>query len=302
MRPSIARKLKPVTLVHLLVLCAGFSITSHAAIDPYVVVGKGISNRQTSASNIQVDPTPQSPTYGGAYSFSVNVYDTNLIPAPVVSGPMSVPEPYFNGGALIYNNTDSYWRLGYPNAMDWGSPTLGDLNAHFGSGVYTVNVNGILFPLNLTGDAYSNTPMVILSGGAWSGGKYVIDVNNALTITTNAFSAYGTHSDDLIDFAVEGVINVRQFHSTTPGANFLSITLPALTLTSGQDYNGYAGFIALVDSNSIGAPAGKLNAAFYSTDTNFTISAVPEPVAMWQMASGLVLIGLGSIARKRKSA
>lgn len=302
MRSSIARKLKPVTLVPLIVLCAGLSITSHAAIDPYVVVGKGISNIQTSTSSVQVDPAPQSPTYGGAYGFSVNVHDTNSIPAPVVSGPMLVSEPFFNGGALIYNNTESFWRLGYPNANDWGSPTLGDLNAHFGSGVYTVSVNGTPISLNLTGDAYPNTPMVTLSGGTWSGGKYVIDVTNALTITTNAFSAYGAHSDDLIDLSVEGVIDVSQFHSTTPGANFLSITLPAFTFTSGQDYNSYTGFVAIVDSNSIGAPAGKFNAAFYAVSTSFTISAVPEPVAMWQMASGLVLIGLGSIARKRKSA
>jgi hypothetical protein len=295
-------KLKQVALVPLIVLCAGLSTASHAAIDPYVIVAKDIENIQTSASNVQVNPAPQSPTYGGPYGFGVNVFDANSITAPVVSGPISVGEPFFNSGSLLFSNPDGYWRLGSPNANDWGSPTLGDLNSKFGSGVYTVNVNGTPIPLNLTGDAYPNTPMVILSGGTWSGGKYVIDVGNALTITTNVFSAYGTHPDDVIDLGIDGIIDTSQFHSDTPGANFLSFTLPAFSLTSGQDYNGNASFTAVVDSNSIGAPIGKLNAAIYGADTGFTISAVPEPAAMWQMTSGLMLIGLGSIFRKRKSA
>jgi hypothetical protein len=50
-------------------------------------------------------------------------------------------------------------------------------------------VNGTSVALNLTGDAYPNNPVLTLSGGVWSNGKYVLDVRQSLVITTNAFSA-----------------------------------------------------------------------------------------------------------------
>ena len=210
-----------------------------------VTVSKTIENVQTSASNVQVNPEPPSPTFGGPYGFSADVDGQNIssISAPVISGPISVAEPAFNGGKLIFNSTDvsngitGGWRFGFPHANNFGSPTLADNNSLFGSGVYTFAVGGTTVSLDLTGDAYSNDPVLTLSGGVWSGGVYVIDPSQALTITTNAFSGYGTHADDLIRVGVEGIGIASQFHSIVPGTDFLTFTVPAFSLVSGQEYS-----------------------------------------------------------------
>lgn len=305
MNLSISSALKPVTLVSLFALCAGASSVSLAATVEYVVVGKSVQYIQTSSTNVEVDPAPLSPTNGGPYGFSAGVMGLgmNSIPAPVISGPMTLPEPYFNGGTLVYNGSENAWRLGFPNADDWGSPDMGDLNAHFGSGVYTINVGGTSVPLNLTGGAYPNTPMVTLTGGVWSGGRYVVDPSQAVTITTNAFAAYGSNADGHMELGVNGIVNSEQFRSRTPsGTNFLTITVPANTLLSNQQYNAYAGFDAVVDLNPVVALPGSYNAAFYGVGTSFVISTspVPVPAAAWLFGSGL--LGLIGIARRKARA
>lgn len=275
------------------------SVAAHAATVEQVLVGKAIENIQTSSTNVQVNPAPQGPLYGGPYDFHVNVGGQNVgsINAPTVTGPMSVGGGWLNGGTLIYDSSpdQNQWRLGI-NGNDWGSPTLGDLNAHFGSGVYDVNVNGTNVSLNLTGDAYPNTPMVTLSGGFWSGGKYLIDPNQALTITTNTFTAFGTHADDYMGISL-GNLWVDVFHSTTPGSNFVSMTIPGSSLIAGQDYQGWSEFAAVVDVQPNTALPGSLNAAYYSVGTGFVVSAVPVPAAAWLLGSGL--LGLIGVARRK---
>ena len=73
-----------------LLLAASWS-SAFAQSVQFVVVGKHIQHVQTSATAVQVDPTPQGPMYGGPYGFSVNVEGPNVGPlaAPVVSGPFN---------------------------------------------------------------------------------------------------------------------------------------------------------------------------------------------------------------------
>ena len=229
----MSRSLKPYALVFLLTLCAGSTSTSLAQVIESVTVGKSIEFVQTSPVAVQINPAPPSQTFGGPYGFSADVDGQNIssITAPRVSGPISVPEPFNNGGTLLYNSTEGGWRYGFPNGNDWGVQSLGELNSLFGSGVYTMTVNGTSVALNLTGDAYPNNPVLTLSGGVWSNGKYVIDVRQSLVITTNAFSAYGTHPDDLIGIGVDGVADASQFHSVRRRRTLLASRCP-LSLSS----------------------------------------------------------------------
>ena len=250
----------------------------------FVTVGKSIEYVQTSATDVKVNPLPQGPAYGGPYGFGVDVEGLNIggITAPTFTGPVNFATvgSWYNGGKLLYNATDRAWKAGSPNANNWGSPTLSDLNSKFGSGTYTITVNGTSIPLQLTGDAYPNAPRLTLSGGAWSNGKYLLDAGKPLTITTNAFTAYGSHRDDVVEIFVESFGEARQFFSVVPGTNFLTYTVPASTFVSGRDYVVEGNFVAVVDFNPRPTLPGSLNAAFYVASTVVTVSATPPVFPM----------------------
>jgi hypothetical protein len=247
----------------------------------FVIVGKHMENAQTSATDVRINPTPQGPLYGGPYGFSVNVEGLNVgqLAAPVVTGPFNVAAlgSFLNGGKLVFNAEDASWRLGSPNANDWGSPTRADLDSKFGSGTYVVNVAGTSVPLQLSGDAYPNAPVLTLTGGTWTAGKYQVDPGKPITITTNAFTGYGSHVDDRIGIFVEGVGEQGQFHSAVPNSNTFSFTIPASALVSGREFVAGATFNAVVDSHPVAALPGSLNVAIYSVSTTLKI-AVSVPV------------------------
>jgi hypothetical protein len=246
-----------------------------------VNVGKSIGYLQTSASNVIVDPTAGSADYGGPYGFSVNVEGQNISTLgspPVVTGPFTAyhlnnASTTHNEGRLLYSVPDAMWRYGSPYANDWGSPTLSDLDARFSSGTYIITVGAISVPLVLSGDIYPNIPTLTLSGGLWFGGKYYLNPTAALTITTNAYTGYGTHVEDAVQSGIEGIVEHDVFASTSPGANTMSYQVAANTLTLGQTYNGWASFSAVSNLNSASL-AGSLNAAYYEKGTGFTLVAM----------------------------
>jgi hypothetical protein len=259
-------------------LCLASASESFAQSISYVTVSKSIQYVQTSATNIQVDPKPQGANYGGPYGFGVDVEGQNIsgIAAPKFSGPVSGVGSWYNNGNLAYNAAEGYWGAG-PNGNDWGSPTLGDLNSKFGSGTYTVSVNGASIPLQLTGDAYPNAPLLTLTGGAWSNGKYVIDPSKPLTITTNEFTAYGSHINDVMGVGTDQ-FNKIQGSDIGPATKFLTVTIPANTFVNGQDYGAGAMFSAVVDLKTNPALSGSYISARYGVNTEIIISAV-TPVA-----------------------
>ncbi|OYW73236.1 MAG: hypothetical protein B7Z37_22320 [Verrucomicrobia bacterium 12-59-8] len=254
-----------------------------------VLISKTIEHIQDSASHVIPNPTPQSETYGGPYGFSVNVIGMNILAlreSPTVTGPFTafhlsqVPELH-HGGRLIYNCNNDWWRYGWPNANDWGSPTLADMDARFGSGTYTVNVEGTDVALNLTGDVYPTLPMMNLTGGTWSGGKYYIAPEQALVITSNSFSAYGTHAEDFIDAWIGGIVeNPTVFASSSPGTNSVNMQVPSNTFVPGQEYNAGVEYGAVVDLNTT-AISGALSAAYYSMRTELKITAM-TPQQNWR--------------------
>jgi hypothetical protein len=244
----------------------------------YVQTGPGTAALDTASNNF-------------GFSADVNGKGIGGIPAPTLAGPYNgaALEPTNNGGKLVYSPGDTGWRWG-TFANDFGTSSQSSLDSFFPNGTYTITVNGVGVPLTLTGNAYPNMPILTLSGGAWSGGKYVIDVSQPLVVTTNAFTGYGTHRDDHIcagligpgfEFPFSEVAPwgcgwlqgfPNQFHSTAPSANSATFTMPAYSLVAGGEYTMAAFFEAIVDEHPVAALPGSTNVASYTVFTKVTVS------------------------------
>lgn len=146
---------------------------------------------------------------------------------------------------------------------------------------------------NLGGDAYPTTvPLVTVTNGAWSDGKYFVSDSSAVTQFSWTFSDYIQPSafsttGDVIVFSVRptaggsDVVRV-QYDSSNPG----SYTLAANSLTPGTEYIGELFFARIVDKPD--DISGVTGVVYYSVETTFKIQAVPEP-STWAM------IGLGAV-------
>jgi len=286
---TIARTARPSRAAYLSCFLALLLSPAHDALAQVgsVTVKKGHAYIQSSATAVALDPATNN------YGWGADVDGTNIggIAPPMVTGPINTQAlgAGHNNGRLVYSAGDRGWRWGSPHASDFGSATLAQLNSFFGSGTYTFTVNGATVPLQLTGDAYPNVPVLTLTGGAWKDGKYVVDPAQPVTITTNPFTAYGQHPDSLIcilrvggafalPFASVGPFGcawaaARQFRSQVPNSNVLSHTIPANTLTSGQEYVIGADFISMVDVQPNAALPGSVNAAYYEVFTSLTLKA-----------------------------
>lgn len=295
-----------------------FEVTtaSAAPVIKQVELGSTTSYTQTSDSNVSLDSPGgfSNGGPGGPVEFHVEVKGTNIgaIVPPTVSGPFSATvtgTSWFDNGTLHHESPSSNsWRLGNPHP-NWYEATLSALNSNFGDGVYTLNVNGSNFGLNYSGTIIPDTvPLLAVTGGSWSNGNYVIAANQTLTITTNAYTGYGSHLDDGVGTFVDGpspsftgVADSGQLHSTTPGQNFSSLTIAANTLVAGQRYLGGAQFLALTDNKLVSSLPNSFNFAANRNETDFKIvvvSAVPVPPATLLFGSGLLgLVGM----RRHKS-
>jgi hypothetical protein len=250
-----------------------------------VGLGKGYGYIQTGPSSVMLDPRSTN------YAFIPTVDGINIsgITPPFMSGPYNLPPSQSNGGVFVFNTGDNGWRFG-AGGQGFAATTLANMDAAIPGGTYTITVNGNAIPLTLAGDAYPNAPIMSFSGGgAWAGGEYVVDPAQPITITTNAFTGYGTHVDDaicLVAFLPGYVLpfqfiapfgcdwtQVRQFASQVPGVNTVSYNIPANTLVAGQSYGVQGIFAAVVDSRPIAGLPGSRNVAFYYVRTKATIKA-----------------------------
>ena len=250
-----------------------------------IIVEKVVHYEQTSASHIQLDSMPLSPTNGGPFEFDIGVHGQGLggITPPTITGPFGSVDPVFHhGGVMGRDPNEDAWRYGWPIIDDIGGTSISqaEMDSDFGSGVYTVTVLGVDVPLNLTGDAYPNTPSVTLTGGQWSHGVYVISADQTLGVTTNAFTDYGSHVEDIFIsdlFGSDVDQEIFRLASEEPGANALSQTLPASVFSVGELYTLETAFIAVVDTSPQAAfPESFINAAAYQVNTQVRIR-LPMP-------------------------
>ena len=280
-----------------------------------IFIGKSVDNVQTDATTVIPNPQSPGPTYGGAYGFQATVEGTGLsAPTVTLAAGSTMPtanSSSHNGGVLGFNVMDSEWAYGSPNFNNWGATSAAEIDTLFATGDYTISVptfSAVTLTLGTSlaniSSVVANAPLFTLTGGTWSGGVYVVNVNQAVTITSNAFAGFSSNANGHISFDLfqqGGGLNIndeRLYSDDTGADNFISYTINADTLTSGQTYSVNGSFAAVLDIDT--TIPGALLAAFLESSTNFTISAVPEPSA-YAACAGLVVLGLACWRRRRKA-
>lgn len=257
-----------------------FNIQSLASPVPtveFVVAVKDVRHFQTGPSTVILDPSPVTPTNGGPFGFAANVQGQNLasLPAPTVTPPPGTPstpqDPFY--GTLFFDATEELsWRYG-PNANDWGDTSQAAIDTRFPNGTYTFLVDGVSVPLNLTGNSYPNIPQLTLTGGSWINGKYAMDSENALTVTTNTFTGYSANVDARIGLMVDDS-GVEYFRNSSPTTNFATYTVPANTLSPDEIAIVDAEFGSIVDrSNAI---PGAYCVALYARQLKAEVHILPK--------------------------
>lgn len=259
-----------------------FNIQSLASIEPtveFVILEKSIFHAQTGSNTVILDPSPVSPTNGGPFGFAANVQGQYMaeLPAPTVTPtpgtPSTIQDPFY--GTLFFDEDELAWRYG-PNANDWGALTQAAIDTGFPNGTYTFHVDGVSVPLTLTGNSYPNIPSITLTGGSWINGKYAVDGTSAVTVTTNAFTGYGSNVDGLVELYA-GDKEVVNFHNSAPSANFASLNIPANEIPSNEITEVEALFGAIVDKET--ALPGSFSAALYSRTVRAEIHVLPKVIS-----------------------
>jgi hypothetical protein len=186
------------------------------------------------------------------------------IPAPTIGGPFNVGAlgARHNNGVMVYNAPEGGWRWG-TSANDYRAASQGELDGLFPNGTYTFNLAGASpVSLRLNGDVYPNAPQGTLEGGTWSDGKYLVDPSKGLTVTTNAYTGYGSHRNDTICIFLRGpgftspqatvpsCPGTLLVASTSPGRNVASLAIAPGSLLPDQEYTIVMSFSAIVDSVS----------------------------------------------------
>jgi hypothetical protein len=234
------------------------------------------------ARHVQTSATDVALRSSGAFQFQAIVEGASV--APTVTGPFNTAllGARHNNGVMVYSASGGSWRWG-ADGENFTADSKAEVDNLFGSGTYTFTVSGTSVPLALTGDQYPDPPRLTLSGGKWSGGTYVIDPSQPLTITTNAYAGWGSHRNDTICTFLRGkgfVAAEASSIATCPlyvqrasetSNNVMSVTVPANTLQPNEDYTLVTTFTAIVDSRTVAALPGSSNTARYMTTTAVSV-------------------------------
>lgn len=235
-----------------------------------LLVSKGHVFQQRDAATV----TPAVDTYPFLFTANVDGTDIDLLtPAPVVSGPISNPNPGHNNGVLGYDEYDRRWRYGFPNFDDWGVDTQGELDSLFANGTYQFTIGRDSAGVVLTGDAYPASASVALTGGLWEHDSvYVVEPGDSVGLTSSSFAEWGTHVESVVFAGLlgpDGPVAETESWASLGGDPFVTLSIPGASLVAGTDYRAEVNFIAAVDvlDADPANPGATLMAATYESLT-----------------------------------
>ena len=161
-----------------LAICFFGTCLSHAQEIQRVNITKSVVYVQTNASTTILNPRPPGPDYGGPFGFAADVVGEALSsispPGLVLAAGSGFNSPAEFNGYLAYNSDSEQWAFGNVHADNYAATSQAEIDSLFANGLYRLTVMGKTLNLNLTGNAFPNTPVATLSGGAWSNGRYVL--------------------------------------------------------------------------------------------------------------------------------
>jgi len=257
-------------------------------------------DRQIAPGTLVPDNIDQEFPFGMDTAVHLTPGSSPLSPLPRVSGPIALTEPGFNGGVLGHNPSWDWHNLGAAGT-GWGTDTAAEMDALFGSGIYTVDVSGISHTLDLQASARPATSPVLTPnhtgpGGGWHDGIYYFTASADHTVSVSPYAGFGTNVEDALDYRIKGCGFEREelFLASQGGSNAMLIDIPATTLTPGVDYLLEANFTGLSDLDN---SPGYLTYAGYTRTTRMIFRVIEEGTAFGDVyceGGGGTLIASGS--------
>ena len=245
----------------------------------YILVDKSRRYDQTSPTTVTPTPprTPCNFQCGFAFSARVGGTTVGAISAPTVTGPIDSASlgSVWRGGVMGLNGSE--WQLFFPPGGEWNGPTQADIDAKFANGTYTITVQGQAYPLNLTGDAYPEPPvMTVTSPGQWVDGKFVFDPRAPITVTTSTVSV-GPPDGMMGLYACLPGAGGSCFHAPDSPGPTRTRSFPANTFAEGAEPFFVTTFRKLVDQAFHAPPASSHSWASYNSGTQLNTKAqVPQ--------------------------
>ncbi len=232
----------------------------------------------------------------GPYGFSSSYSGLGSVSGPGAGSPYAYGFDAGSGGLKFRYASGSLAAL----------TGAGGLNTLYPDGTYTIkDVNGNAVAIvALTGDVYPNVPKITAVNGntpTWNGqGQLVLDPSIDNTITWSAF----TTTNPNYNYATGGHISV-EFSSNNSNSNvdiftetgfniqgsslpFNSVLIPAVTMTTGNSYNGNVQYFLASKINIVGSTP--TSGAGYTTVNVFTaVASAPFTSTVYQVRKTNVL-------------
>ena len=174
-------------------------------------------------------------------------------------------------------------------------------NINYTLSVNTTNTESWDYQLTLglftEGGYFPTVSPVVQSQGTWSNGKLQLNAGSANNLGWE-WSGY-TQEMSAILLRIADSSGNTVFSREFKESYVSGYTVAADTLTAGQEYTLEISFLNGVDYETTDVP-GATGIAYFSTQTNLTIQAVPEPSTCALLALGLGLVAW-PVVRRRQS-